>query len=239
MSMVSDGDPGLPPSKLYDSSKIVVGENTPSLLLFLGPSSLGERLVAESRLSHKRESRADMSVNISGVVWKPLSVESDENLECVAESTDDGAYDEKLLWLSENLCFGDLGLAESNGDWIWLMGSADICIVFVSSVNGSEYPPASHGVLFRLGVFPSLVRFDDELPADGSGPVDEHTEKPPTVGGVGVWLMDSSAALLPAEEAFNSEVTSILSLSEFQLSSTEPKMITSTQQLLEANSMVS
>jgi hypothetical protein len=51
---------------------------------------------------------------ISGAVpgapteWKPLMVDMDDILEWPPDCEDD-VYDEKLLWLSENLCLGDFG----------------------------------------------------------------------------------------------------------------------------------
>jgi len=44
--------------------------------------------------------------------WIPLTVDMDDIRECPPDCDDD-AYEDRLLWLSENLCFGDLGLPEA------------------------------------------------------------------------------------------------------------------------------
>ncbi len=80
----------------------------------------------------------------------PLTVDLDEILECDIE-LNDVTYDDKLLELFVDLCLGEVGLVDE-------LLSADltgIWVVFISK-NGSEYPPASHGVLLRLEPLHSL-----------------------------------------------------------------------------------
>jgi hypothetical protein len=49
------------------------------------------------------------SLNMGAKAWMPLTVDMDEIREWHPD-LDDDVYDDKLLWLSENLCFGDCGL---------------------------------------------------------------------------------------------------------------------------------
>jgi hypothetical protein len=45
----------------------------------------------------------------------PLTVDKDDIREWQPD-LDDDAYEDKLLWLSENLCFGELGLCDTPRD---------------------------------------------------------------------------------------------------------------------------
>lgn len=94
MSMASDGEPGRPASTIEGSSAIMLGENPPSLL-DRTVSITDIRLTAESRFSQVLASRVCRSA-IAVPIWNPLTVDTDENLECVAELADD-EYDERLL----------------------------------------------------------------------------------------------------------------------------------------------
>lgn len=72
-----------------------------------------------------------LSVNIaSGTVWlgrwKLLTVDMDEGLECECDIELEEAKEEKLLWLSDNLCLG------------WSMSISDSC-ENSSSVNESSW----------------------------------------------------------------------------------------------------
>lgn len=135
MSMASDGEPGRPMSTIEGSSAIMLGENPPSLF-DLTVSITDMRLTAESRFSQALASSVCMSA-MAVPNWNPLTVDMDENLECVVELTDD-VYEERLLWLSENLCLRDSGLAESMGDSLCGTDRAAGCVVLVSSVRPSE-----------------------------------------------------------------------------------------------------
>ena len=61
---------------------------------------------------------------------------------------------------------GDLGLGGSRlppvGESQYNAGfvADEVRMILVSTVNGNEYPPASHGVLLRFGVRDSLVLLD-------------------------------------------------------------------------------
>lgn len=85
----------------------------------------------------------------------PPTVDIDEILEWEKE-VDEDAYEDRLLWLPENLCRGDLGLPDSTGD-VLSETSRTGCVDLVSCVSGSAYPLPSHGVLLRLGPFASHV----------------------------------------------------------------------------------
>lgn len=116
-----------------------------------------------------------------------------------------------------NLCLGDcdLGLAESNTsvgesqEMAVLTVGGDL-MNLVSSVNGSEYPPASQGVLLRFGDRDSLVFLGGVLSGDGVGTTLDEAVLPPTADGVGVNSIESllSSTLAVAAE-FNNDVTSI------------------------------
>jgi hypothetical protein len=56
-------------------------------------------------------SMGEMSLRSELRGWMPLTVDMDDILEWPPDCDDD-AYEDRLLWLSENLCFGDLGLPD-------------------------------------------------------------------------------------------------------------------------------
>ena len=85
---------------------------------------------------------------------------------------------------------------------------------FVSSVSGSEYPPASHGVLFRLGDRDPLVLRGGVRSGEGVWTAVEAAVVSPVAEGVEL-LTESlrcraAAAAAAAEDELRSEVTSIL-----------------------------
>jgi hypothetical protein len=54
---------------------------------------------------------AEISLSSELRGWMPLTVDMDDIRECPPDCEED-AYEERLLWLSENLCLGDLGLPD-------------------------------------------------------------------------------------------------------------------------------
>ena len=100
-------------------------------------------------------SGSDFGENSSAVMvfseCEPLTVDIDENLEWFAECMDE-ANDERLLRLSENLCFGDIGVSIcDSSDCVFCCckdGGDRGRLVF----SGNAYPPASQGVRFLPGI---------------------------------------------------------------------------------------
>ncbi len=82
-------------------------------------------------------------------------------------------------------------------------------------VRGSEYPSASQGARPLFGVLlDSPNPLDGVFSGDGVATTLEHAELPPTAEGVGVCSIESllmQHAVVSTPDAFNSEVTSILS----------------------------
>lgn len=116
------------------------------------------------------------------------------------------------------MCRGDLGLPDSAGDVLLDTGRSGGWIDLVSTVSGSAYPLASHGVLFRLGTFVSLVRRDGVFSWDELHEVDERLVAPSVVEDAALMTLFTiscasmfiSASRFPNEDEFNNDVTSIL-----------------------------
>jgi hypothetical protein len=84
---------------------------------------------------------------------------------------------------------------------------------FVSSVNGSEYPPASHGVRFRPGdLDPLVLRGGGVRSGDGVGTAVEEAVVSPVADGVELSTESllCNAAAAAAEDELRSEVTSMM-----------------------------
>lgn len=217
ISIASEGEPGLLPPCCgieVGSSEPMPGEKPPSRVdALLALSMTDMRLTAESRLS-QLVSSVTMSV-IPAPIWNPLTVDMDENLECEAEFADE-VYDDRLLWLSENLCLRDSGLAVSTGESPCIAIVCTFgCVDLMSSVKPNEYPPASHGVLLRLEALDSHVRLGGVFSGDGVGTIDEHAVDPSITDCVGVGPEEPScSARLAAPDVFNMAVTSIMGLED-------------------------
>ena len=220
ISIASEGEPGLlPPCCGIDvgSSEPMPGEKPPSLFDLLALSMTDMRLTAESKLS-QLVSSVTMSV-IPAPIWNPLTVDMEENRECEAELADD-VYDDKLLWLSENLCLSDSGLAVSTGDSLCIAVACTLgCVDLISSVNPNEYPPASHGVLLRFEALDSHVRLGGVFSGDGVGTIEEHAVDPSIIDCVGVGPDEfPCSARFAAPDAFSMAVTSIMELRRMRAS---------------------
>lgn len=85
-------------------------------------------------------------------------------------------------------------------------------IDFVSSVNGREYPPASHGVRFRPGDLDPLALRGGVRSGDGVGTAVDVAVVSPVADGVELPTESllCKAAAAAAEDELRSEVTSIL-----------------------------
>ena len=80
---------------------------------------------------------------------------------------------------------------------------------FVSIVRGSEYPPASHGVLFLFGDRDPLARRAGVCRGDGVGTAVEVTVVSPVVEGAEL-PTESLLSTDTVDDEFKSEVTSIV-----------------------------
>jgi hypothetical protein len=82
---------------------------------------------------------------------------------------------------------------------------------FVSSVNGSEYPPASHGVRFRPGdLDPLVLRGGGVRSGDGVGTAVEDAVVSPVAEGVELSTESLLCNAAAAEDELRSEVTSMM-----------------------------
>lgn len=160
--MASDGD--LARSEFIASS-LSETSNGPSSLLGDGgwiSTTVGQDIPPsgpESLLSVGVDSEP---YELSG--WYSLTVDNDEMREWDREwhelVEDMVVYDDMLLRLSEDLCFGDLGLvepAELSAGVDSGMKGLGTCGFFMFMFRPSEYPSPVHGVLLRTGNRWSLV----------------------------------------------------------------------------------
>jgi len=158
--------------------------------------------------------------------WYSPTVDRDDILECDTEFVDSDeatlVYEERLLRLSEKRCLGefDFGLVESSswcsvgdeGQYIAGIAACDDVSwrVFVSRARGSEYPPASQGVLLRLWARDSLVLLDGVFSSEGVVAALDGPELPPIAECAAGSTVSLISTLAICDE-FNKDVTSIVS----------------------------